>query len=82
MRVFGSSPGLALVRVRDRGGRILAQSVEPVYAAGSRTAEIPLTATGRRVLRRGGRIRVQVGHAFRDVVGARHTGTSAGVLRR
>ncbi len=82
VRVFGSSPGLALVRVRDRGGRILAQSVEPVYAAGSRTAEIPLTATGRRVLRRGGRMRVQVGHAFRDVVGARHTGTSAGVLRR
>ena len=82
VRVSGSSPGLALVRVRDRGGRILAQSVEPVYAAGSRTAEIPLTATGRRVLRRGGRVRVQVGHAFRDVVGARHTGTSAGVLRR
>ena len=85
VRVFGSAPGLALVRVRDRSGRILAQSVEPVYAEGSRTAEIPLTAAGRRVLgaaRRGERIRVRVGHAFRDVVGARHTGTSAGVLLR
>jgi uncharacterized delta-60 repeat protein len=85
VRVFGSAPGLALVRVRDRSGRILAQSVEPVYARGSRTAEVPVTATGTRVLRRvgrGERIRVQVGHAFRDVVGATHTGTSAGELRR
>jgi hypothetical protein len=85
VRLFGSAPGLALVRVRDGSGRILAQSVEPVYARGSRTTEIPVTAAGRSVLRRvrrGERIRVQVGHAFRDVVGATHTWTSAGVLLR
>jgi hypothetical protein len=46
VRVFGSAPGLALVRVRDRSGRILAQSVEPVYARGSRTAEVPVGSCG------------------------------------
>jgi len=65
-----------LLRVRDGNRRILAQQVAPVYAAGRTTVRIPLTATGRRILRRGP-LRVLVGHDFRDVL----TGRDGGVVR-
>ena len=76
MRVKTSGPGLLLLRVRDGRRRILAQQVAPVYAAGRTTVRIPLTATGRRLLRRGP-LRVLVGHDFRDVL----TGRDSGVVR-
>ncbi len=68
VRVTASGPGLALLRVRDGRRRVLAQSLEPLYAAGSVTVRIPLTAAGRSVLRRGRSVRVSVGYAFRDVL--------------
>ncbi|CAA9501522.1 MAG: hypothetical protein AVDCRST_MAG53-2022 [uncultured Solirubrobacteraceae bacterium] len=74
VRVTASGPGLALLRVRDGRRRVLAQSLEPVYAAGSTTVRVPLTTTGRRVLGRGRAARVSVGYAFRDVL----TGTANG----
>lgn len=76
VRVKTSGPGLLLLRVRDGHRRILAQQVAPVYAAGRTTVRIPLTATGRRILRRGS-LRVLVGHDFRDVL----TGRDHGVVR-
>ncbi len=76
VRVKTSGPGLLLLRVRDGRRRILAQQVAPVYAAGRTTVRIPLTATGRRILRRGA-LRVLVGHDFRDVL----TGRDHGVVR-
>lgn len=72
VRIKAPGPGLVLVRVRDGRRRILAQSVEPVYAAGTSSARIPLTTLGRSALRRP--LRVEVGHLFRDVL----TGTAEG----
>lgn len=74
VRMRASGPGLVLLRIRDGRRRILAQSIEPLYAAGATTARVPLTATGRRVLRAGGH-RVLVGHDFRDLLGARDRGS-------
>lgn len=76
VRVKTTGPGLLLLRVRDGNRRILAQQVAPVYAAGRTTVRIPLTATGRRILRHGA-LRVLVGHDFRDVL----TGRDGGVVR-
>ena len=69
VRVTASGPGLALLRVRDGRRRIVAQSLEPIFAAGTGSAvQVPLTTIGRRVLGRGRSVRVSVGYAFRDVL--------------
>jgi uncharacterized delta-60 repeat protein len=71
-RVTASGPGLVQVRVRDGRRRILAQSVVPVYKAGTSSARIRLTRTGRRILRsRGANVRVTVGLDFRDILTGR-----------
>lgn len=80
VRATASGPGLALLRVRDGRRRILAETYEPVYAGGPVTVRIPLTATGRRLLRGGG-LRVQAGSAFRDLLTARHRRTVVARLR-
>jgi hypothetical protein len=67
-RVTASGPGLVSLRVRDGRRRVLAAVVAPVYAADTTNVRIPLTATGRRVLRRTRTLRVRVGHRFRDVL--------------
>jgi len=81
VRVTASGPGLALLRVRDGRRRVLAQSLEPLYAAGSVTVRIPPTATGRSVLRRGRSVRVSVGYAFRDVLTSTTDGAGSVRLR-
>ena len=81
VRVTASGPGLVTLRIRDGRDRILAQNVAPVYAAGAANVRIPLTATGRRLLRRGGSIRVRAGHDFRDLYTERDRGAVSGRLR-
>jgi uncharacterized delta-60 repeat protein len=76
-QVTASGPGLVSLRVRDGRRRILAA----VYAAGTANVRIPLTATGRRILRRARSLRVQVGRDLRDVLTARDRGTTAARLR-
>jgi uncharacterized delta-60 repeat protein len=79
VRLTASGPGLTLVRVRDGRRRILFAGVVPVYAAGTSTVAVPITATG---LRRPASPRaVQVGVAFRDVLGAEARGVAGGRLR-
>ena len=80
-RVTTSGPGLVRLRVRDGRNRVLAQYVAPAFAAGTATMRIPLTATGRRVMRRGHSVRVRVGHDFRDILTARASGTATTRLR-
>jgi uncharacterized delta-60 repeat protein len=80
-RVTASGPGLVLLRVRDGRRRVLASVVAPVYAAGTTNVRVPLTATGRRVLRRARTLGVRVGHEFRDVLTGRDRGTTPGRLR-
>jgi len=81
VRVTTSGAGLVQLRVRDGRGRVLAQDVASVFAAGTTTLRIPLTATGRRILRRGRSIRVRVGRDFRDVLTARDRGVTSARLR-
>ena len=81
VRVTTSGAGLVQLRVRDGRRRILAQDVAAVYAAGTTTVRIPLTRTGRRILRRGRSIRVQVGRDFRDILTARDRGVTGARLR-
>lgn len=71
-RVTANGPGLVGLRVRDGRRRIVAQSVVPVYRAGTSSARIRLTRTGRRILRsRGANVRVTVGFDFRDILTGR-----------
>jgi hypothetical protein len=67
VRLTASAPGLALVRVRDQRGRVLAEGVQPVFRAGTATVRVQIARAGTRVLRRGGRVRVRVTATFRDV---------------
>lgn len=81
VRVTASGPGLALLRVRDTRRRVLAQSLEPIYAGETTTVRVPLTAIGRSVLRRGRSVRVSVGYAFRDVLTSTTHGARIARLR-
>ena len=81
VRVTTSQGGLVNLRVRDARGRILAQDVTAIYAAGRTTVRIPLTTTGRRILRRGRSLRVRVGRDFRDILTARDRGVTHARLR-
>ena len=69
VRIRATRPGLMRVRIRNRAGRTLARSVEPLYRAGSARVRIPLTTAGRRTLR-DGRVRVVVEARFRDLLAA------------
>jgi uncharacterized delta-60 repeat protein len=81
VRVAAAQPGLMLLRVRDGHRRILAQSLEPIWAAGTTTVRIPLTAAGHRILRRARSIRVLVGRAFRDVMTGGYESVTITTLR-
>ena len=81
VRVTASGPGLVQLRVRDGRRRTLAQAVEPVFAAGTTSLRVRLTATGRRLLRGARNKRVLVGHDFRDVLTGRDRGVVAARLR-
>lgn len=82
VRAHASTPGLLLVRVRDGHGRILAQEIAPVYEAGEVTLRVPLTHTGRNVLRHGGKgLRVRVGHDLRGLLDGRTRGVRTARLR-
>jgi len=76
-----STPGLVRLRVRDGRGRILAQTVEPIFSTRATSARIPLTKTGRRILHSGRSIRVFAGYDFRDVLTGRDRGSNPGRLR-
>ena len=76
-----SGPGLCLLRVRA-GGRIIARSTAPVFAAGRQRLPALLTTAGRRYLRRHRHhVRVTVTAAFRDLVGDSAQASAAGALR-
>ncbi len=81
VRVTTSGAGLVQVRVRDARGRVRAQGVGAVVAAGTSAVGVGLTTNGRRILRRGRSLRVRVGHDLRDVLTARAGGVLAGRLR-
>ena len=82
VRARASTPGLLLVRVRDGRGRVLAEQVAPVYEAGSVTVRVPLTHTGRKVLRHPGKgLRVRVGHDLRGLLDERTRGVRSARLR-
>ncbi|MDP1846267.1 MAG: hypothetical protein Q8K79_00635 [Solirubrobacteraceae bacterium] len=81
VRVTTSGAGLMTLRVRDGRGRVLARTVAPAYAAGTTSVRIPLTTTGRRILRRGRSLRVRVGRDFRDILTARDRGVTSARLR-
>ena len=81
MTARASGPGLCLLRVRA-GGRIIARSTAPVFAAGRQRLPAPLTTAGRRYLRRHRHhVRVTITAAFRDLVGASAQASAAGTLR-
>ena len=79
--VTTNGPGLVLVRIRDAQLRTLAQVVAPAFTAGTTTVRVPLTRTGRSVLRRGGGLRVTARATFRDVLTAHTTRLITGRLR-
>ena len=81
LRVTTSGAGLVQLRVRDARGRVLAQGVAAVFAAGTTTVRLGLTTNGRRILRRGRSLRVRAGHDFRDVLTARDGGVLNARLR-
>lgn len=81
VRVTTNGPGLVLVRVRDGRRRVLAQVVAPAYAGATTTVRVPLTKTGRGVLRRGRSLRVLAGVDFRDVLTARANAVVTARLR-
>jgi uncharacterized delta-60 repeat protein len=79
--VGASGPGLVRLRVRDGRRRIIAQSVEPIFTTRSFSVRVPLTATGRRILRHARNLRVLLGYDFRDVLTGRARDAVAGRLR-
>lgn len=81
VRVGPTAPGLVLLRVRDRDGRVLGQVVAPLHGRTAVVVRVPLTADGRRLLARGRRTAVVVGHELRDLVGGTSAGSTAGTLR-
>ncbi|PTL56285.1 hypothetical protein [Paraconexibacter algicola] len=81
VRVRATAPGLLLLRVRDRAGRVLGQTVAPLYRAGTVTVRVPVGAQGRRLLARGRRTPIVVGHELRDVVGTTGAGSAPATLR-
>jgi uncharacterized delta-60 repeat protein len=81
VHVTTNGPGLVLVRIRDGHRRVLAQSVRAAFKAGPMTLRVPLTKTGRSVLRRGRSLRVIAGVDFRDVLTARARDASITSLR-
>lgn len=76
-----SGPGLVRLRVRDGRGRLLANTVEPAFAVGTTTVRIPLTKSGRTILRGSRGVRVRVSCDLRDVLTARSAATTASRLR-
>jgi hypothetical protein len=78
VRLAGSGAGLALVRVLDRRGRVLARGVEPLYRRGSSRVRVPITRAGLRRLDRG---HVRVTARFRDALGVHAGAHGAGRLR-
>ena len=81
VRVRASEAGLVVLRVRDRRGRLLGGSLQPIYAAGTTTMRIPLTYAGRRLLQRGRPLRIALRHEFRDIVGGVDTAVTRSLLR-
>jgi uncharacterized delta-60 repeat protein len=79
--VTASAAGFATVRLRDRGGHLLAQDDVPVQDAGSETmAAIPVTASGQRTLSRGA-LAVRIAFRFRDLLAVTSAGAQRGRLR-
>src|SRR5215211_3667413 len=64
-----ASVRLIRLRIRDRAGRTLARSDEPLYRAGTARVRIPLTAFGRRALG-DRRVKIAVEARFRDLLAA------------
>ena len=80
VRLTASSPGLLGVRVSDTRRRLLARAIQPLYAPGTVTARIPLTALGRRLLRRARDLRVRVSWQLHDLLAGRTSGSGRAVL--
>jgi uncharacterized delta-60 repeat protein len=75
-----SAPGLARVVIKTHG-RVIAQSVLPVFAAGRKTLPVELTAFGNQWLSRHHPVAVSVTATARDLLTATATATASGSLR-
>jgi hypothetical protein len=76
-----SGPGLVLIRMRARG-RVIAQGLEPLFAAGRSTIRLPTTDIGERLLRRRARLRVSITAQARDLLALQTTTHARATVRR
>jgi hypothetical protein len=81
LRTHSSGPGLALIRIRARG-RVIAQNLEPLFAAGASTVLVPTTAVGERLLRQRPPLRVSVVAQGRDLLAQRAIARARATIRR
>jgi hypothetical protein len=79
LRVSYSGAGLARIRVRTRG-RLTAQSLEPLYAAGTTAVRIPIVRSRLRALRHAP-LRVTVTAEVRGLLGEATVRRVRGLLR-
>ena len=80
LRASASGPGLVLIRVRARG-RVIAQGLEPLFAAGRTTIRLPTTGIGDRLLRRHAPLRVSLSARSRDLFAQQTTVRTRATLR-
>jgi uncharacterized delta-60 repeat protein len=81
LRARSSGPGLVLMRVRARG-RIVAEGLEPLFAAGASTIRLPVTDLGQRLLRRREPLRVSVTANARDLLAQQTVVRTRATLQR
>ena len=75
-----SAPGLARAYVRA-GGRVIAQSVLPVFGSGARILPVELTHAGAVFLRTHRNVHVSVSVSARNLLGATVSATAIGTLK-
>jgi uncharacterized delta-60 repeat protein len=80
VRVDLSAPGLARVTVRAHG-RVVGQSLLPIFGSGPRTLPVELTSFGASLLRGHDDVHVRATATGRDLVAATAHATAAGTLR-
>jgi len=80
IRLDASAPGLARVTIKAHG-RVIAQSVLPVFGSGPRTLPVELTAYGTALLRRSRGVRVTLSASARGLLTASAHRSASGTLR-
>ena len=81
VRIVSSGVGLARVKVKS-GGKVIAQSVVPLFHTGAQTLPVELTKTGNTLLRHiSRRVRVSISVSMRDLFLTPSKATAVGNLR-